>query len=457
MMAKYEVYEQKDLDVFARLAVLAKKNDTIDNSLYEKHDVKRGLRDINGVGVVCGLTEISEIVASKTDENGEKLSTPGELLYRGIDIYDLAAGFEAEGRMGFEETSFLLLTGVLPTPAELAEFNKLLSDLRRLPGSFVRDVIMKATSSDLMNLISRAVLTLYSYDSAPENTSLENVLRQSIQLIARFPLLAIYGYQAFTHYHNSGSLIIHRPAPELSTAETLLYLLRPNNEFTKLEAQILDLCLVLHAEHGGGNNSTFTTHVVTSSGTDTYSSVTASMCSLKGPRHGGANIKVSRMFEDMKREVKDYSDGEVSDYLSRLLDKQAFDKAGLIYGMGHAIYSVSDPRAEILRGYVKKLALEKNLEREYMLYEKVERLAPQIIGDKRKMYKGVSANIDFYSGLLYSMLGIPEALFTPMFAVARISGWSAHRLEEIANNGKIIRPGYTAVAPRTSYIPFSKR
>ena len=456
-MANFEIITPEKLQTIRNLSNLAAKSDIIDNSLYEKHNVKRGLRDINGVGVVCGLTEISEIVASKTDENGVKHSAKGELYYRGCSIESLVEGFVKEDRFGFEEIAYLLLIGSLPNKEELKNFSDLLGELRTLPNSFVRDVIMKATSSDMMNLLSRCVLTLYAYDENADSTAIDNVLRQVLQLIARFPLLSVYGYQAFSHYQFGNSLIIHNSLPELSTAENILHLLRPDSKFTKLEARILDLCLILHAEHGGGNNSTFTTHVVTSSGTDTYSTVAASLGSLKGPRHGGANIKVMKMFEDMKGNLSTVTDGTVKDYLQKLLDKQAFDKAGLIYGMGHAIYSLSDPRAEILKTFVQKLAKEKNLEEEYSLYEKVERLSPEIIGEHRKMYKGVSANVDFYSGLLYSMLGIPPELFTPMFAVARMAGWGAHRIEEISNNGKIIRPGYTAVAPRMEYTPLEKR
>ncbi len=456
-MDKHQTLTPETQALIKDLAQMAVSSDRIDSALYEKLGVKRGLRDLDGKGVVCGLTEISEIVASQTDAQGNSVPAKGELFYRGYSIEDLVQGFVDEDRLGFEETAYLLLTGKLPTRSGLDEFCALLSRMRSLPGSFVRDVIMKATSPDMMNLISRCVLTLYTYDNLAEDTSVDNVMRQSLQLIARFPLLAVYSYQAHRHYNDKESLIIHNPLPGLSTAENVLRLLRPDGNFTPFEARILDLCLVLHVEHGGGNNSTFTTHVVTSSGTDTYSTVAASMGSLKGPRHGGANVKVHHMFEDMKKNLDTVTDETVSDYLQKLLDKQAFDGAGLIYGMGHAIYSLSDPRAEVLRRFVKRLATEKNLEQEYLLYEKVERLAPEIISRQRKMYKGVSANVDFYSGLVYSMLGIPPQLFTPLFAIARIAGWSAHRIEEIANNGKIIRPGYTAVAPRMDYAPLNSR
>lgn len=455
-MDYYTFLKEKSPEI-ERLSLLAAKSDYIDSSLYEKYDVKRGLRDINGNGVVCGLTEISEIVSSRKGENGEKLPCRGELYYRGIRIEDLVSGFYAEKRYGFEETAYLLLFGQLPNASEMAAFEELLTGLRQLPNSFVRDVIMKAPSADMMNGLARSVLTLYSYDDTPDDISIANVLRQILQLIAQLPLLSVYGYQTYMHYHRDSSLIIHNPEAGLSTAENVLHLLRADGKYTELEARVLDLCLVLHAEHGGGNNSTFTTHVVTSSGTDTYSAVAASLGSLKGPRHGGANIKVVKMFEDMKANLKDTSDGAICDYLTALLDKQGFDRSGLIYGMGHAVYSASDPRTELLKRFVPGLAEEKGMEDEYELYSKVERLAPQVIAEKRKIYKGVSANIDFYSGFVYSMLNLPVELFTPIFAVARIAGWGAHRMEELSNNGKIIRPGYTAVSPRLDYVPLRDR
>ena len=432
------------------------ESSTIDTSLYQKYNVKRGLRDIDGTGVVAGLTEISEINSYKLDENGNRVECPGELYYRGIPIQDLVGGFVREKRFGFEETTYLLLFGALPDKDQLAHFTEMLGAFRRLPESFVRDIIMKAPSSDMMNVIARSVLTLYSYDKHPDDISIANVLRQSIQLIAQFPLLSAYGYQVYAHYHSDSSLIIHKPRTDLSTAENILRLIRPDRKYSELEAKVLDLCLVLHAEHGGGNNSTFTNHVVTSSGTDTYSAVAASLGSLKGPRHGGANIKVSKMFQDLKATTPCTDDG-IRDYIVRLLDKEAFDKAGLVYGIGHAVYSLSDPRADILRDYAKKLAIAKGLEKDYEYYEKVARIAPEVIGEKRKMYKGVSANVDFYSGLIYTMLKIPTELYTPIFSVARIAGWSAHRIEELANRGKIIRPGYTAVAPRRAYVPLDER
>lgn len=438
------------------LAKLCNEN-TIDPSLYTKYEVKRGLRDLNGKGVLTGLTEISEIVSYKKVD-GEDVPCDGELYYRGINIQQLVNGFLSDGRFGFEETVYLLLFGSLPTRPELEDFKRLLSSYRTLPTNFVRDVILKAPSSDMMNTMARSVLTLYAYDDNALDISIPNVLRQSLQLIANFPLIAVYAYQSYSYYLNGKTLFIHQPEPELSTAENILHLLRPDSRYTAFEAKILDLALVLHAEHGGGNNSTFTTHVVTSSGTDTYSSVTASLCSLKGPKHGGANIKVVRMFEDMKANIPDWTDDDlVSDYLRRLLHKEAFDRAGLIYGMGHAVYSLSDPRANIFKHFVQHLSEEKGREKEYRLYDSVSRLAPKIIADERKIYKGVSPNIDFYSGFVYSMLDLPSELFTPIFAIARIAGWSAHRLEELLIAGKIIRPAYKSVMDHREYVNIDDR
>ena len=432
---------------------MAKESTYIKSEYYDKYDVKRGLRDINGKGVLTGLTEISDIISSKTNAEGKSVPCKGELYYRGIRIEDIVNGFAGSGnRFGFEETAYLLLFGKLPNNDELKNFIEILGGFRRLPNSFVRDIIMKAPTNDMMIALSRSVLTLYSYDSNPDDISIPNVLRQCLQLIAEFPLLAVYGYNVYKHYYNSESLLIRKPNPEYSIAENLLYILREDGKFTPLEAELLDICLVLHAEHGGGNNSSFTTHVVSSSGTDTYSSIAASLGSLKGPRHGGANIKVVKMIEDMKANLPDYSDESVTKYLEALLDKKAFDKSGLIYGMGHAVYSLSDPRADILKSYIKALACEKHAQSEYALYEKIQRLAPEIIGKKRSIYKGVSCNIDFYSGFLYNMLGLPVELFTPIFAIARVVGWSAHRIEELSNNGKIIRPGYNAVCEYKEYV-----
>ncbi len=444
-------------DYIKELADLSDRNNGIKPEMYGIYDVKRGLRDINGNGVVAGLTEVSRIKAKEKNADGNEIPCRGELYYRGIDLKDIVSGFLDKGRMGFEETVFLLLTSKLPNHKELADFNAQLSAYRDLPQFFVSDMILKAPGKDMMNMLSRSVLALYAYDENPDDISTPNVLRQCLQLIAEFPLLAVYGYHSFMHYHNDSSLFIHYPKKELSTAENLLYILREDGEYTPLEAKLLDLALVLHAEHGGGNNSTFTTHVVTSSGTDTYSAISAALGSLKGPRHGGANIKVVQMFDDIKANVDYRDEGALKDHLVKLLDKQAFDRSGLIYGMGHAVYSLSDPRAEILHKYAQKLSAEKGLEEDFALYETVARLAPEIIAEKRRMYKGVSANVDFYSGMVYRMLGLPEELFTPIFAISRIAGWSAHRLEEIQNAGKIIRPAYTNVKKEIGYVPIGER
>ena len=433
-------------------------NCRIEPQLYIEHKVNRGLRDLNGKGVLTGLTEISEIVSKKIVD-GEEVPCPGHLYYRGYDVEDLVRGFISDKRFGFEEIVYLLLFGELPTAEQLKEFNNVLTSYRVLPGTFVRDIIMKAPSTDMMNSLARSVLTLYSYDSDPDNTDIANVLRQCLQLIARFPLLSVYGYHSYDYYiKGSNSFFIHEPRPELSTAENILYMLRLDGKYTPLEAKVLDMALVLHAEHGGGNNSTFTTHVVSSSGTDTYSTVAAALGSLKGPKHGGANIKVCAMFNDIKTNVRDWDDEEeVAEYIKKILHKEAFDRAGLIYGIGHAVYSVSDPRALIFKSFVKSLSDEKGLDREYRLYSLVENLAPQIIANERKMYKGVSINVDFYSGFVYDMLGLPHELFTPLFAIARIAGWSAHRIEELINAGKIIRPAYMSVSPQRDYIKMSDR
>ncbi|MBS6194576.1 MAG: citrate/2-methylcitrate synthase [Clostridiales bacterium] len=432
-------------------------NGKMDTSLYQKYDVKKGLRDINGKGVLAGLTQISSIHSSEVVD-GKTVPCEGRLYYRGYDIHELTDGFLKEQRYGFEEVAYLLLFGKLPNEKELQEFKAILAAQRSLPTNFVRDVIMKAPARDMMNTLSRSVLTLYAYDDNADDTSLPNVLRQCLNMISVFPMLSVYGYHAYNHYIQGKSLYIHNPSPELSVAENILRMLRPDKKYTKLEATILDLALVLHMEHGGGNNSTFTTHVVTSSGTDTYSAVAAALGSLKGPKHGGANIKVVRMFEDMKKEVRDWSDEEeVGTYLRRLLNREAFDRKGLIYGMGHAVYSISDPRAEIFKNFVKQLAHEKGRDKDFALYNMVERLAPQIIGEERHIYKGVSANVDFYSGFVYSMLDLPTELFTPMFAIARIVGWSAHRMEELINMDKIIRPAYMNVKSIEDYTTLSQR
>lgn len=439
------------------LSELCKTNGSIEPGLYGKYDVKRGLRDISGKGVLAGLTEISE-VCSSIEKDGQSIPCEGKLYYRGVDIEEIVKGFISEKRFGFEEVVYLLLFGALPDDKELQNFSSLLANYRTLPTSFVRDIIMKAPSADMMNTLARSVLTLYSYDEKANDISIPNVLRQSLQLIALFPMLSVYGYQAYAHYHDGKSLFIHPPMQNLSTAENLLHILRPDSQYTELEAKILDVALVLHAEHGGGNNSSFTTHVVTSSGTDTYSAIAAAIGSLKGPKHGGANIKVVQMIEDMKKNVEDWnSETQVKEYLKKLLHKEAFDHAGLIYGMGHAVYSLSDPRANIFKAFVKSLSEEKGRNEEFQLYALVEKLAPEVIAEERKIYKGVSANVDFYSGFVYSMLNLPLELYTPIFAIARIAGWSAHRIEELINAGKIIRPAYKNVNDRKAYVPIRER
>lgn len=432
-------------------------NSVINPDLYSKFDVKRGLRDINGNGVVAGLTNISTIKATK-EVDGKTVHCDGSLYYRGINVENIVSGFIKEKRFGFEETIYILLFGKLPSRHQLEDFKKLLADFRVLPTSFTRDVIMKAPSENMMNTLAKSVLALYSYDDNADNTSIPNVLRQCIELITLFPVLSVYGYQAYNYYKNGQSLFIHQPNPKLSIAENILYMLRQDSKYTELEARILDLALVLHAEHGGGNNSSFTVHVVTSSGTDTYSAIAAALGSLKGPKHGGANIKVVMMFDDMKKNLKNWEDEEeIKTYLRKLLHKEAFDKAGLIYGMGHAVYSSSDPRAKILKSFVEKLSIEKGTEKEFKLYSTVERLATQVISEERRIYKGVCANVDFYSGFVYRMLGLPYELFTPIFAIARIAGWSAHRMEEIINSNKIIRPAYKAISPYIDYCDLDER
>ena len=447
----------RDSDPITPLAAMAEATCQVDSSFYAQYDVKRGLRDINGKGVLAGLTQIGEVLAHTEAEDGS-LTGPGNLIYRGIDIGELVPGFLTEGRSGFEETTYLLLFGELPEAETLKAFERLLYANRALPYDFVHDSILKLTSRDIMNAMAQSVLALYTLDDNPDATDIPNVLRQCLRLIAVFPLLAAYCYRACAYRHHDRSLVLHAPSAELPTAANFLQVLREDGRYTPLEAQLLDLALVLHAEHGGGNNSSFTTHVVTSSGTDTYSAITAALGSLKGPRHGGANVKVVQMFDDLKRTVKDWSsEREVEGYLDRLIRKEGFDRSGLVYGIGHAVYSVSDPRSLILREQVERLAREKGLEAEMQLYRAVERLAPELIGRHRKVYKGVSANVDFYSGFLYQMLEIPQALFTPLFAIARIVGWSAHRIEELANHGKIIRPAYKSVAPRRHYVPLDRR
>ena len=429
----------------------------IDSGLFSKYNVKRGLRDIDGKGVLTGLTDISTIKQNELID-GKLVPCDGELYYRGYNVRDIIKGIRTDNRFGFEEVVYLLLFGEMPTKDELKNFKSLLVQYRTLPQHFVRDVILKAPSEDMMNSIARSVLTLFCYDKNPNDTSINNVLRQCIQLISVFPMLTVYGYHAYNHYLRDKSLYIHLPEPSMSTAEVILSLLRPDRQYTDLEAKVLDMALILHMEHGGGNNSTFTTHVVTSSGTDTYSAIAAALSSLKGPKHGGANVKVYEMFEDLKENITDWEDDEqIEHYLEMLLDKQAFDRKGLIYGMGHAVYTISDPRQRILKVAVQELADVEGFSDEFKLYERVERLAPQVIGRKRKIYKGVASNVDFYSGLLYSMLDIPCELYTPLFATARIAGWSAHRLEELVNTGKIIRPAYMSISDEKEYRNLNER
>lgn len=442
------------LDAWTRIAEEASP---VDPTLYVEYDVKRGLRDANGKGVVAGLTRIGDVVGHVT-EGDQLVPAPGQLMYRGIEVTDLVNGFITDGHHGFEETAYLLLFGSLPNRQQLQQFEDYLVEMRRLPRSFIHDGILRMPSRDMMNAMMRGVLGLYTLDPNADDISTRNVLRQSLHLIAKFPMLAVYAYQAYLDEFHGKSLVIHRPDEKCSTAENFLHMLRPNSEFTDLEALVLDMSLVLHAEHGGGNNSSFTTHVVSSTGTDTYSSIAASLGSLKGPRHGGANLKVVGMFDDMRGQLTDWEDDEqIADYLHRVLRKEAFDRLGLVYGMGHAVYSVSDPRAILLRGFAEKLAAEKGYTEEYKLHERVERIAPLVVAAQRRVYKGVSANVDFYSGFIYRMLDIPAELYTPLFAISRVVGWSAHRLEELAYGGKIIRPAYKSVSPIQDYVPMAER
>jgi citrate synthase len=429
----------------------------INIDLYDQFDVKRGLRDKNGKGVLCGLTEISEVTSYHT-VNGVKEPIPGILCYRGYNVKDIVKNCTQDSRFGFEETTYLLLFGKLPNKTELAEFCEMLAEFRTLPRNFVRDVIMKQPSKDIMNMLARCVLNLYSYDPDPDNIMPSNVLRQCLGLIAQFPMMAAYSHRAYRYDSSKdASLIIHKPVPEYSTAQNLLHVLRKDNAFTDLEAKVLDICLILHADHGGGNNSTFTTHVVTSSGTDTYSSTVASLGSLKGPKHGGANIKVNLMFDNIKDNIPNWQESTVKNYVNKILNKKAFDRTGLVYGMGHAIYTISDPRAEVLKEYAGKLAKEKGREEEFELYNTVAKVASELIQEERNIDKPVNPNVDFYSGFVYSMLNLPSTLYTPLFAIARIAGWSAHRLEELINGNKIIRPAYHCVQQRRDYIPLDDR
>ncbi|MCR5460584.1 MAG: citrate/2-methylcitrate synthase [Acetatifactor sp.] len=447
---------KKNDEYLSEYSKICYQEDDIDVALFDEYGVKRGLRDKNGNGVLSGLTNISRIEAFQI-VNGVKTPCDGKLWYRGYDCIELVNGFKGK-RYGFEEIAYLLLLGRLPNETELAEFCDILASGRTLPRNFTRDVIMKAPSGDIMNSLTRSVLTLASYDKNCIDNSVENVLRQSLQLISIFPMLAVYGYHAYNHYSNDDSMYIHRPQKKLSTAENLLMMLRPDKKYTKLEATVLDIALVLHMEHGGGNNSTFTTRVVTSSGSDTYSVVAAALSSLKGPKHGGANIKVVEMMRDIEKHVSDWTnEDEVRDYLRKILNKEAFDKKGLIYGMGHAVYSLSDPRAKVFKAFVEQLAEEKGREKDFALYSMIERLAPEVISQKARIYKGVSANVDFYSGFVYSMLEIPLEMYTPIFAIARIVGWSAHRIEELINMDKIIRPAYLSVMKERDYVPMEER
>ncbi len=435
---------------------ICRNADYIPQELFDEYGVQRGLRDKNGNGVLTGLTNISRIEAFKM-VSGEKVPCEGKLWYRGYNVLDLVRDFSLK-RFGYEETAYLLIFGNLPNNKELEDFKSILGASRTLPTNFTRDVIMKASSKDIMNSITKSILTLAAYDDNVFDQSIENVLRQCLNLISTFPMLSVYGYQAFNHYDRDDSMYIHRPDENLSTAENVLMMLRPDRSYTELEARVLDLALVLHMEHGGGNNSTFTTRVVTSAGSDTYSVIAAAMSSLKGTKHGGANIKVVEMMQDIKNNVRDLKDeDEVKNYLGRIVDKDAFDKKGLIYGMGHAVYSLSDPRAEVFKSFVKKLAADKERDEDFALYSIVEKLAPVVIAEKRRIYKGVSMNVDFFSGFVYSMLDIPLELYTPIFAIARIVGWSAHRIEELINVDKIIRPAYKSVMSERDYIPFDER
>ncbi len=460
-MGNDKTYEEAYTEItpeMIELARLCERTDQIDPTLYTKYDVKPGLRDLNGKGVVAGLTEVSRVQAKKIVD-GKEVPDAGHLYYRGRNIEDLVRGFASEGRYGYEEVAYLLLFGELPDQNQLGRFHDILAKNQSLfPQNFVRDIIMTAPSSDMMNVLARSILTLYSYDASADDISLPNVLRQCLQVIAMMPMFAIYGYRTYQHYYLGKSLVIRQPKPELSFAENILQMLRKDGKYTELEARLLDICLVLHMEHGGGNNSTFTDRVVTSSGTDSYSVFAAALGSLKGPRHGGANLKVMQMMADIKENVKDWTDkDEVSAYLTKILNKDAFDHSGLIYGIGHAVYSISDPRAVILERFAKQLSEEKGRAEEMALYHLIEETAPQIIASKSRMYKGVSANVDFFSGFVYDMLDLPRELYTPIFAIARSVGWSAHRLEELARRGKIIRPAYIAVHDNVDYVPIDQR
>lgn len=461
MKNKIHSFKKEHLQVDAYINSLTKlvyKASEIPNELYGQYKVNRGLRDMNGNGVLTGLTEISEIVAFKYDNNGFKIPTEGELYYRGYDIHEIVRPLLSESRFGFEEVVYLLILGKLPNKKELSDFKGLLNRYRSLPTDFVKDIIMKAPSRDMMNTLSRSVLTLFSYDKFASNTKISNVLRQSLMLTSVMPLISVYGYFVYASFIEGEEMFINEPRLDYSIAQNILHMLRKDSKFSQTEAKVLDIALILHAEHGGGNNSTFTTRVVSSSGTDTYSAISAALGSLKGPKHGGANIKVSKMFDHIKKTLKDWdNEEEIENCLDDILKKKTFDKQGLIYGMGHAVYSISDPRAEIFKRLVKRLAKDKGMLKEYNLYSKIERISTDLISREKNIYKGVAANIDFYTGFVYSMLGIPTKLYTPLFAIARIAGWSAHRLEELVGGGKIIRPAYMSVQSHNEYIELDKR
>ena len=457
-MIKKSIMEMgpKTNEQFDELVKYCMASGAINLDLYEEYDVKRGLRDANGKGVLTGLTEISDVVSYKTVA-GRKIPSEGSLYYQGYNVNDLVAGF-GDMKFGFEETTYLLLFGELPNKAQLDSFKEILAEMQELSGQFIRDVIMKAPSSNIMNALQKGILTLYSYDPNPDDVSVPNVLRQSLQLISKLPLISVYAYHAYLHFEKDATLVIRNPDKNCSIAENILRILRYDGQYTPLEAKVLDTALVLHAEHGGGNNSTFTTHVVSTTGTDSYSAIAASIGSLKGPKHGGANMKVQQMFKDIKAHIKDWEDeDEIRKYIIKILNKEAFDGAGLVYGMGHAVYTLSDPREVILKDCAKQLSIEKGMEKEFKLYETVERIASEQIAIKRRLFKPVCANVDFYSGYVYTMLEIPEELFTPIFAIARMSGWCAHRLEELVNNGKIIRPAYKFVGVHKDYTGLKDR
>lgn len=456
-MTKNKTMQQLEGEFLERYSVVAERNNLFDQTYFEKYNVKRGLRNADGSGVVVGLTEIGEVHGYVIDE-GEKSDAFGRLRYRGYDVRDLVLGFQKEQRFGFEETAFLLLFGTLPKRTELEDFSAFLGSLRTLPNGFVEDVILRFPSPDIMNQLARSVLFTYSFDANPEDYSIKNILRQSVELISRFPSYVAYSYQAKRHYYDKKSLAIHHPQPNLSTAENFLYMVRPDNSFTPLEAEILDLALVLHAEHGGGNNSTFAIRLVSSAGTDTYSAMGSAIGSLKGIKHGGANIRVMRMIDDIKANCPKWDDPTaLSEYLARIVRKDAFDRQGLIYGMGHAVYTLSDPRAELLRDKARELAAEKGLMKNFELYENIEKLTPDVMRKVKGSSKSICANVDLYSGFVYEMLNIPRELYTPIFAMARVAGWSAHRIEEIVSGGKIIRPAYKNVSEKYDYVEVEAR